>query len=276
MEAVLILVLLLVIGYLVYDETLGEPIGPLVARGRLCDYTAAGGVYEPLAAVLARGARLYEAHIYSDEQDHPVVASTPAHEGGILAEESISFEQLCVDIANDAFPSKDPFILSLVLHTEKAVTANECAHHLLTTVRRHLISTEGSIARMSVDGFANHLLLVSGGTVRGTDLEPLINLSWSGEDLRRLSLPQAVHPRDEPGLLAYTRDHIALVAPDTGVRSVNANPARPAALGCQWNLYDRTGGGFVEKPAPLRSKFRGEQAESQSMIPRSNPFSEDT
>jgi hypothetical protein len=223
--------------------------------------------------VLGRGSRLYEAHIYSDEQDHPVVASVPAHEGGIVSEDSISFEQLCVDITNDAFPHKDPFILSLVLHTDKAVTANECAHHLRTTVRRHLITTSESIARMPLDGFSNRLLLVSGGTVRGTDLEPLINLSWSGEDLRRLSMQQAVHPRDEAGLIAYTRDHIAMVAPETEIRTLNANPDRPKYLGCQWNLYDRSGGGFVDKPATLRTKFRGESVPSPTA--RSNSFPDD-
>jgi hypothetical protein len=260
MEVLLAVGLLGVIGYLLSDETLGDPISPLAPRGRLCDYQVAGGVYEPLSVVLARGSRLYEAHVYSDEQDHPVVALRSLDSGTNHAEEAISFEQLCVDVTNDAFPSKDPFILSIVLHSEKAVTANECAHHLLTTVRRHLLTTTEDVARMPVDTLANKLVLVSGGVVRGTDLEPLINLSWSGDDLRRLSVHQASHPRDEPGLMAYTRDHIALVAPETDVRTLHANPDRPKYLGCQWNLYDRSGGGFVEKPLALRSRFRGESS----------------
>ena len=74
MEVLLAVGLLGVIGYLLSDETLGDPIRPLAPRGRLCDYQVAGGVYEPLSVVLARGSRLYEAHVYSDEQDHPVVA----------------------------------------------------------------------------------------------------------------------------------------------------------------------------------------------------------
>ncbi len=258
MEVLLAVVLLLFIGYLLYDETLGDPMIEQGPRNRLCDHYAAGGVYEPLSAVLARGSRLYEVHVYSDEQDHPVVAKNPLNDGYNYAEDNVSFEQVCVDITNDAFPSKDPFILSIVLHTDKAVTANECAHHLKTTVRRHLFNTEQSVARAPLDQLANKLILVSGGNVRGTELEPLINLSWSEEDLRRLSYQQALHPRDEPGLVAFNRDHITLVAPETEVRTVNANPDRPKYLGCQWNLYDKSGGGFVEKPKPLRSKFLGE------------------
>lgn len=258
MEAVLAIVLLLFIGYLLYDETLGEPIMPPEPRGRLCDSYAAGGVYEPLSAVLKRGSRLYEVHVYSDEQDHPVVAKHPLNDGYNYAEDNETFEQVCVDITNDAFPSKDPFILSIVLHTDKAVTANECAQHLKTTVRRHLFKSETSVARMSIDKLANKLILVSGGNVRGTELEPMINLSWSEEDLRRLSYQQALHPRDEPGLIAYNRDHISLVAPETEVRTIGANPDRPKYLGCQWNLYDKSGGGFVEKPVGLRSTSKGE------------------
>lgn len=258
MEVLIAVILLLFIGYIMYDDTLGDPLETPEPRGRLCDSYAPGGVYEPLADVLSRGSRLYEVHVYSDERDHPVVAKHPLNDGYNYAEDNVSFEQVCVDLVNDAFPSKDPFILSIVLHTDKAVTANECAYHLKTTVRRHLFKTEASVARMPIDKLANKLILVSGGNVRGTELEPLINISWTEEDLRRLSYQQALHPRDEPGLVAFNRDHISLVAPETELRTVNANPDRPKYLGCQWNLYDKSGGGFVEKPLSLRSKFRGE------------------
>lgn len=259
MEVLIAIALVLLIAYLLYDDSFGEPMTAPMARKRLCDYYAAGGVYEPLADVLARGSRLYEVHVYSDEQDHPVVAKRALSEGYNYAEDNETFEQVCVDLVNDAFPSKDPFILSIVLHTDKAVTANECAQHLKTTVRRHLLpQTERSIARAPIDALANKLILVSGGNVRGTALEPMVSLSWSGEDLRRLSYQQALHPRDEMGLIAYNRDRISLVAPETDLRTVNANPDKPKYLGCQWNLFDTSGGGFTEKPSPLRTKFRGE------------------
>ena len=230
----------------------------VMSRKRLCDYYAAGGVYEDLATVLGRGSRVYEVHVYSDEQDNPVVAKHPLNDGYDYAEDNVSFEQVCVDIVNDAFPSKDPFILSIVLHTNKAVTANKCAFHLSSTLRRHMFESGASVARMPIDKLANKLVIVSGGNVRGTDLESMVNLSWSGEDLRRLSYQQALHPRDEHGLIAFNRDHISLVAPETEVRTVNTNPDRPRYLGCQWNLYDASGGGFVEKPDALRRKFLAE------------------
>jgi hypothetical protein len=142
-------------------------------------------------------------------------------------------------------------------HDEKVL---DTVVELVAVEVMYLLTTTEDVARMPVDTLANKLVLVSGGVVRGTELEPLINLSWSGDDLRRLSVHQASHPRDEPGLMAYTRDHIALVAPETDVRTLHANPDRPKYLGCQWNLYDRSGGGFVEKPLALRSRFRGESS----------------
>ena len=194
MEALLAVVLLLFIGYLLYEETLGDPEEPPAPRGRLCDFIATGGVYEPLEDVLARGSRLYEVHVYSDERDHPVVAKHPLNDGYNYAEDNVSFEQVCVDVTNDAFPSKDPFILSIFLHTDKAVTANECAYHLKTTARRHLFKTDADVARMPLDKLANKLILVSGGTVRGTELEPMINLSWSGASPSRRARVGCVQP----------------------------------------------------------------------------------
>lgn len=251
MEWLLALFLLAVIVMLLSDDKLGEPM-QLVTRKRLCDYFASGGVFEPVSEVLARGSRVYEVHVYSDEQDQPVVAKHAQNDGYDYAVDNTTFEQVCVDIANDAFPSKDPFILSIVLHSEKSIVANRVAEHLKTTVRKYLIQTDRDVSRAPIDALANKLILVSGGHAKGTELEPLVNLFWTEQNLRRLTWHEATHPRDEPELLAFNQDHISLVAPHPELRVVNAEPTRPKVFGCQWNLLDRSGGGFVEKPAVRR------------------------
>lgn len=251
MEWLLAVVLLLVIGYLLYDETLGDqPV--LVPRKRLCDYYAPGSVFEDIPTALARGVRLLEVHVYSDEQDHPVVARHPQNDGYDYAVDNVTFEQLCVMLVNDAFPSKDPFILSIVPHTDKTIVLNRVAEHLLTTVRRKLVTTTKNLATMPIDQLAGKLVIVSGNGVRGTELEPLVNLSWDESGLRRLSFLQATHPRDKLELIRFNRNAISLVAPETEVRTVKEKWDTPMRLGCQWNLYDRTGGGFREKPEALR------------------------
>jgi hypothetical protein len=253
MEWLIAIVLLLMIAYLMFDTTLGEtPV--LLPRKRLCDYYAAGSVFEDIPTALSRGVRVLEVHVYSDEQDQPVVALHPQNDGYDYALENITFEQVCILIANDAFPSNDPFILSIVPHTEKTITINRVAEHLKTTVRRRLVTTNKNIATMPIDKLKGKVLIVSGGNAHGTELEELVNLSWNESGLRRLTYQQALHPRDEKDLIRYNRNNITIVAPDAELRTVNVRKDRPLAMGCQWNLYDTSGGGFREKPEPLRAE----------------------
>lgn len=251
MEWLVAILLLLMIGYLLFDTKLGE-VATIVARKRVCDYYAPGSVFEDIPTALARGVRVLEVHVYSDEQDQPVVALHPQNDGYDYALENITFEQVCILIANDAFPSNDPFVLSIVPHTEKTITINRVAEHLKTTVRKRLVTTHKNVATMPIDSLKGKVLIVSGGNARGTELEDLVNLSWDESALRRLSYQQALHPRDEKELIRYNRNNITLVAPEAELRSVNTKWDRPMYLGCQWNLYDRTGGGFREKPEALR------------------------
>jgi hypothetical protein len=230
--------------YLIYEQMNGRTptVGP---RKRLCDYTATGSVYEDIPSALKRGIRLLEVHVYSDERDEPVVATTPQTNGRDFADNNVSFEQVCIDIVNDAFPSKDPLILSIVPHTDKSVTLNKVAEHLQSIPRAHLIAAT-HIADVPIDRFANKLLIVSGG-VRGTELEPLVNLSWDDDDLRRLSYQQALHPRDPAELKQFNTDFISMVVPDPTLTTITANPKDPLAYGCQWNFFVQDPPGFVEK-----------------------------
>lgn len=256
MEVVLIPVLLGALGYLMWDEfkktrhvTEGGSLG---SRKRLCDYWTAGSVFDDIPTVLSRGVRLIELHVYSDEQGYPIVSKHTLSEGYDYAEDNWTFEECCIAILNGAFPSSDPMIISIVPHTENAVTMNRMAEHLKTTVRRHLI--EGDVTRRPIDSLANKLIIVSGGNIQGTELEELVNMSWMGSELRRLTYNQAVHTRDQPELVAYNRNRISIVSIDEGFGKSNVNPDTVLAYGCQWNLFatPRSVVGFVEKPHGLQ------------------------
>ena len=254
MEWLIVLVLAAFLGYLVYEEVVGPIALPTAAvrRKRLCDYATGGSVWEDVDSALRRGVRLLEVHVYADERDQPVVALTQQKEGYEFADPAVSFESVCVAIANDAFPSKDPFILSIVPRTEKTVVMDRVAEHMQTTVRRHLIRREG-IETAPIDELANKLIVVSRRT--GSKLDGMLNLSWDEETLRRLTYAQAVHPHDEKELIAFNRRHISLVVPDASMKVVLENPDRPKALGCHWNLFDRSTVGFVETPAAASIPF---------------------
>jgi hypothetical protein len=253
METALTLLLILILVYFLYDEVAQKGSG-VIARGRLCDYEATGSVFEDPKTALARGVRLLEFHVYSDERDQPVVATSPQNDGYDVSLENVSFEQCCVDIANDAFPSKDPLIVSIMFHTDKAVVMDRVADHLSTTVHRHLVAAK-DIQREPIDSFANKIILVSGGSISGTRLEPLINLSWNDSGLRRLTYQQALHPRDAVNLVGFNRDNITMVVPEVALKSINVNPERPRAMGCQWNFVGAGPVGFAAKPERLTHRF---------------------
>ncbi len=240
MEWLIALLLLGLLVYLVKDEL--NPNGSLVPRKRLCDYLVSGSVYEDIPSAIQSGKRLLEVHVYSDERDHPVVAKKPQNDGYDFAEDNISFEQVCIDIVNDAFPSNDPFILSIVSHTDKTIVLDRVAEHLLTTVRKHLVPQK-DLQQVSLDSLANKLILVS-GNVAGTSLEPLVNMTWDESGLRRLTVLQATNPRDPEDLKQFNKDFITMIVPDGDIK---VTTKVDHVLGSQWNFYSAGPSGFVEK-----------------------------
>jgi hypothetical protein len=245
MKALLAALLAAILVYLLYDTwTQKHPIIP--RTGRLCDYVAAGSVFQDIPSAIKRGIRLLEVHIYSDERDQPVVATSPQTGGSNVAVDNVSFESVCIEIANAAFPSKDPFILSMVLHTDRTVTINKVAEHLQTIPRQFLMADK-HLASAPMDQLGNTLILVSGGSVNGTALEPLLNFNWSDPEVRRVSYQEAVSPRDPSDFKAFTRNGIVLVAPDPRFKTIVGNPSAPLAFGCQWNLFLDGPPGFVAK-----------------------------
>lgn len=199
----------------------------------LKEYLVQGSTFEDLSGALKKGYRLIELHVYSDQQDEPVVALKPAPAGSDIALHSRTFESACVTILQQAFPSKTPLILSIVSHTNKNFTMNRMAYHLKTTLRKQLMS--GSVIDKRLSDLANILILVSGSEVRGTELEPMLNLSWNEESLRRLTYQQAAHPREPAEIRSFTRKGIVLVAPDEAFSRFKVLDD-VHAYGCQWNL----------------------------------------
>lgn len=199
----------------------------------LKEYLVQGSTFEDLSGALKKGYRLIELHVYSDQQDEPIVALKPAPSGSDIALHSRTFESACVTILQQAFPNKTPLILSIVSHTNKNFTMNRMAYHLKTTLRKQLMS--GPVIDKPLSELGNTLILVSGSEVRGTELEPMLNLSWNEESLRRLTYQQAAHPREPEEIRSFTQKGIVLVAPDEAFSRFKVLDD-VHAYGCQWNL----------------------------------------
>lgn len=232
MESLLAVGALAAAGYLISREVHEEMTATEVPRKRVADYYVPGTT--DVSDAIANGKRLLELHIGSDMQDRAVIL--PSEE---------SFEPACVTLLNNAFDSKDPFILSLVFHTNTTVTLNAVSKSLRETVRRHLVPPTPELSELPLDSFAGKLILVSGPETRGTDMESLVTLSWGDSGLRRLDYARAVHPRDPEELRRFTAHNLVLVVVD---QSKDAYPgdSEVVASGCQWNLAGH-GSGFIER-----------------------------
>jgi hypothetical protein len=233
MELVLGVGAIAVAGYLISREIGHEfPTPENTQRKRVADYYVAGTT--DVTDALSSGKRLLELHIGSDMQDRPVIL--PSEE---------KFEPVCVTLLNKAFNNKDPFILSLVFHTDTTVTLNAVAKSLRETVHRHLVPPTPDLAEVPLDSLAGKLILVSGPETRGTDMESLVTLSWGDSGLRRLDYARALHPREPEELRQFAAHHLVLVVKDRS-KNVYAGDNEIVASGCQWNLAG-SGAGFIER-----------------------------
>jgi len=239
------------------------PLGCPTGDTRLCDYYLASSAYSTFPSsyvndyisdgiiplVVKAGSRLVEIDIYADAQDKPVVGLKNETFGYDYAKNSVSFDSCCVSIANSAFNkvdspvSSDPFILSIVFHTDKRNVMDACAEILKTTVGRYLLGPEYSYQskNLAVEPICNlngKLIIVSGGNIKGTHIEELVNLSWSTSHLRRLTYMQASQPYDHEELIDSNRQNITMVVPDPDPDLKNNNPTILFGYGCQWNLMN--------------------------------------
>lgn len=282
--------------YAMYSKvTKLAPLGcPQPQEYRLCDFYLASSSYSvfpgskiydyvsdsilPLA--IKSGVRLVELDIYSDENNKPVVGLKNQKLGVDYAYNTVPFEACCVSIGNNAFNSvsspvsTDPFVLSLVFHTNKTNVINAASEILKSSpCRQHLLDTSYGYQRknLAVEPICNlqsKLIVVSGGSIKGTLMEELTNMSWSTSHLRRLTYLQASQPHDQDELIEYNRNHITMVVPDIGEDLVNMNPQILFTYGCQWvmmnygsidNMMELYIGEFQEnsavlKPAALRAQ----------------------
>jgi hypothetical protein len=240
------------------------PLGcPVSDDTRLCDYYIASSAYSTFPSsyvfdyisdgviplVVKAGARLVELDIYADGNDKPVVGLKNEAIGFDYAKNTVTFESCCVSIANSAFNkvetslSSDPFILSLMFHTNKTHTINACAEIIKTTLSKYTLGPDYAYHRKNlavepICNVAGKLIIVSGGNMKGTLIEELVNLSWSTSSLRRLTYMQASQPHDHDELINSNRQHITMVVPDPDPDLQNNNPTILFGYGCQWNLMN--------------------------------------
>ena len=242
------------------------PMGcPQTPAYRLCDYYIASSSYsvfpssdvydyisdKVLPMVIKAGARLIELDIYADSNDKPVVGLKNQKLGTDYAYNTVPLSECLTSIGNNAFNSiscpvsSDPFILSLVFHTNKNTVINAAAELIKeSAIKPRLLDYEYGYQRKNVAvepicNLQNKVIIVSGGNeIKGTLMEELINLSWSTSHLRRYTYSQASQPHDHEELIDYNRNNITMVVPDNLEDLKNNNPQILLTYGCQWSLMN--------------------------------------
>lgn len=240
------------------------PLGcPQTPAYRLCDFYVASSAYslfpgshiydyitdQVIPLLMKAGPRLVELDIYADTDNKPVVGLKNQKLGTDYAYNTVSLDACCIAIANNAFnsvscpTSSDPFILSLVFHTNKTDVINASAEILKTTCRSYLLDSTYSYSRKNlvvepVCNLQRKIIIVSGGAMKGTLMEELVNISWSTSHLRRLTYTQASQPHDKDELIKHNRNGITMVVPELGDDLVNMNPQILLSYGCQWVLMN--------------------------------------
>lgn len=241
------------------------PLGcPQTPAYRLCDFYLAGSSYSVfpgadvfdyvsdkiLPMVIKAGARLVELDIYADESDKPVVGLKNQKLGTDYAYNTVPLTACLVSIANTAFNSitcpvsTDPFLLSLVFHTDKTTVINATAQLLKDGLKSRLLDYSYGYQRKNlavepICNLQNKVVIVSGGgEIKGTLMEEMVNLSWSTSHLRRYTYSQASQPHDHDELIDFNRNHMTMVVSDTLEDLKNNNPQILFTYGCQLNLMN--------------------------------------
>ena len=244
------------------------PLGcPTSDDTRLCDYYIASSSYSVfpsssvydyvsdgiLPLVIKAGARLVELDVYADENNKPVVGLKNETMGYDYAKNSVSFESCCVSIANTAFnkvetkTASDPFVLSLMFHTNKRDVMEACSEILRQTLGGYFLPSkyayEGQgtldLASEPICNLAGKLVIVSGPEVKSVPImHELVNLSWGSSNLRRLSFMNASQPYDHEELIDSNRKAITMVIPDPDPDCKNSNPTVLFGYGCQWIMMN--------------------------------------
>jgi hypothetical protein len=240
-----------------YEKVMAvAPLG--TSENRLCDYYIASSAYsvfpgdstadyisdQTLPVVIKAGARLVELDIY--DEGKPVVGLKNQTIGYDYAKNSIPLEKCCIAISNSAFSgslSTDPFILSLMFHTENTNILNASTQIIKDTLGRHLLGPEyayhrKNLAQEPIENLKGKLIIVSGGSIKHSKIEELVNLSWSTSHLRRLTYMQASQPYDHEELIESNKKSICMVIPDPDPDLKNNNPTILFGYGCQWNLMN--------------------------------------
>jgi hypothetical protein len=225
--------------YKVCDYYIASSARTVFPSGSIFDYVDPGTITK----VLAAGARWIELDIF-DEGGRPVVTAANTKFGFRQTYNKVYLEDALSAIAANAWNPKsvpnstDPLFLSLNLLTENTTTMNNTAAIVLQALKSYMLDATYAhqainIAQEPICNLKGKVVIVSGGNIKNTDLDELVNLSWSGPYLRRYTVTQAEETYDHQELTDFNRQAMTVVVPDPSSKNDNKDATLAWNYGCQ-------------------------------------------
>jgi len=179
----------------------------------------------------------------NEENGRPVVAFY--NKSNFRQSLNVAYLEDCLRIIHDnAFNptvvpnASDPFLLSLNLMTMDTRLINNTASILRDVMRDRMLDSEYSYQRKNIPqepicNLRNKIIIISGTNHTNTDMDELVNLSWSGSWLRRMTLTAVEETHDMEELKSYNMGNITLVIPDNETEFKNKGSDIAHVNGCQ-------------------------------------------
>lgn len=258
--------------YKLCDYYIATSARPVFAGTKIVDWIS----QDAIKKIISAGARFMELDV-NEEQERPVV-SFVNKDNFRQTMNVVYLEDALKTIADNAWNttiapnSSDPFILSLNINGENTTLINNTAAVLKEELQTRMLGLEyayqrKNLAQEAICNLKEKIVIISGGNHKNTDMDELVNLSWSGPNLRRMTLTQVEEVHDHEELTDFNKQNITLVIPDAGTTE-NKNKGFDVAwtFGCQavmafYQSQDKDmenyvskfqTSSFVLKPAQLR------------------------
>ena len=272
------------------DFYIASSFRPLNGKNQKYDYCST----RILEKVLKYGARFLWLDIYNSEfgdNAKPIISVGKKKGNWKFSLNSVTLEEALITIANTAFTSgkvdnfEDPLILGLNLNVNKNFkTLRKIKDLLVKYLGNKLLGINYSygtknMGEVPIRELMNKVVIFSSGGTRGSDLEELINYSWSKPNIKKI-IYKSVDPNikiseyvkeDVDTLKNFNKNNLSIVLPEENTFFTRQfNPNYSWKLGCQFVCMNyqnidqfmdfyitkfRTNS-FVPKPVKLRGSSK--------------------
>jgi hypothetical protein len=264
------------------DYYIASSFRPLSCTNQLFDYMS----LSILQTVLKYGPRFIWVDVFNSElsdKAEPIISNGIKDGNWKLSLNVVSFKEFCYSLSQTIFKSgkvnnyEDPFILSLNLNTQHNLHClKKIKDYLLKYLGPHLLGVHYNYKNINIgnvtmdnlcggDGRIPKLIIFANGEFENSDLDELINYSWSQDNLKLLNY-KSISPNisdadvvkeDIDYIKNYNTTNLSIVTPDRfTLLTRQYNPEYAFNSGCQFIcMYYQSIDKFIEAYVKKFNKY---------------------